>query len=476
MSKFKLFIENFLVYGFGGIISKIIPLIMVPIVTRLMPDSSYYGISDMSNTIISFASALAILGMYDAMFRIFFDKEDIEHKKNICSTTLIFTVVISVITSIMVIIFKNQINKVFFEGRDYNFLIYIISTAVLVTATNSIISAPTRMQNKKKVYLIVNTISPIISYAIAIPLLLKGYYMIALPLASAISGIIIEVTFWRLNNKWFSFRRFDSKLLKQLLVIAIPLVPNFLIYWIFNSFDKVMITNMLSIGESGVYAVGSKIGNISQLIYTAFAGGWQYFSFSTMKEKNQVKSNSLVFEYLAIVSYIATIIMCTFSFSIFKILFEEEYLRAYIFAPYLFMAPLLQMLFQVACNQFLVVKKTWPNLIILLVGALVNIFLNYNLIPILGIEGASLSTLIGYIISDVIVIIVLSKMNLMYINKRMIFSAILMIFYLINWRLLFKDYLIINILSMFIFIGIYLIIYREELIFIKNKLKKKEVN
>ena len=41
MNKLKLFIENFLVYGLGGVISKIVPLIMVPIVTRLMPSSDY---------------------------------------------------------------------------------------------------------------------------------------------------------------------------------------------------------------------------------------------------------------------------------------------------------------------------------------------------------------------------------------------------------------------------------------------------
>ena len=83
MNKLKLFIENFLVYGLGGIISKIIPLIMVPIVTRLMPSSDYYGLSDLSNTVVSFASALAIMGMYDAMYRMFFEKEDDEYKKNV---------------------------------------------------------------------------------------------------------------------------------------------------------------------------------------------------------------------------------------------------------------------------------------------------------------------------------------------------------------------------------------------------------
>ena len=79
MNKLKLFIENFIVYGFGGIISKIIPLVMVPIVTRIMPNSEYFGISDMSNTIMSFAMYFAILGMYDSMYRLFFEKDVAEY-------------------------------------------------------------------------------------------------------------------------------------------------------------------------------------------------------------------------------------------------------------------------------------------------------------------------------------------------------------------------------------------------------------
>ena len=67
MNKLKLFLENFLVYGLGGTISKVIPLIMVPVVTRLMPDTSYYGISDMATTLVSLCSSLAVMGMYDAM-------------------------------------------------------------------------------------------------------------------------------------------------------------------------------------------------------------------------------------------------------------------------------------------------------------------------------------------------------------------------------------------------------------------------
>ena len=474
MNKFKLFIENFLVYGLGGVISKIIPLIMIPIITRIMPNSTYFGISDMSNTIISFASALAILGMYDAMYRIFFDKDDEEYKKNVCSTTLLFTLITSVIVFGIMILLKEKISKIFFGSIEYQRIVCITALATLVTATNNIISAPTRMQNKRKVFLIVNTVSPFLSYSIAIPLLLNGHYLIALPLASVISGIIIELAFACMNHKWFCVKKFDKKMLKQLLMIAIPLFPNFLIYWIYNSFDKVMITNILGIGESGIYAVGSKIGAISQLIYLAFAGGWQYFSFSTMKEENQVKSNSLIFEYLGIISYFATILMCSFSYLIFQILFEEEYLKAYIVAPYLFMAPLLQMLFQVACNQFLVIKKTWPNLLILIIGAIINIILNSALIPLIGIEGAAISTLVGYIISNIIVIIVLQKMKLMIVSKRMIISATTAFLYIALWRVFLKDNIVMNLIVVILIAIIYILFYKKDILTIFNNKRRME--
>ena len=306
MKKIKLFIENFLIYGIGGVISKIIPLIMVPITTRLMPSAAYFGISDLSNTVIQFGSSIAIMGMYDAMYRMFFEKEDTEYKKTICSTALIFTCATSFVVFLIMLAAKNVIASYFFSDGQYAYIVYISAMATLVGATNSIISAPTRMENKRKIFLITNTISPLLSYSIAIPMLMAGYYVIALPLAAVISGITMEVTFGILNRKWFSFRLFDAKLLKEMLVIAIPLIPNFLIYWLFNSCDKLMIANMIGIEAEGVYSVGAKLGQCSQLIYVAFAGGWQYFSFSLMKENDQVKTNSLVFEYLGIISFVAT--------------------------------------------------------------------------------------------------------------------------------------------------------------------------
>ena len=319
------------------------------------------------------------------------------------------------------------------------------------------------MQNKRKIFLVTNTLGPLISYAVSIPMLLAGYYVIALPLAAVVSSITMEISFWFLNKEWFSFRRFDKKLLKQLLVIALPLLPNFLIYWVFNSCDKVMITNMIGIGAAGIYSIGSKLGSCSQLIYTAFAGGWQYFAFSTMKEENQVKNNSMIFEYLGIISFIATSFICAWSYQIFKILFSKQYLSGYIVSPYLFLAPLLQMLFQIAANQFLVIKKTLPNMFILLLGAVFNVIINFTLIPLLGIEGASIATLMGYLISDIICVITLIKMKLMYINVRFILASCIMAVYMIIWRIFFSDRVIIGTISAVIVTLVFAILYKDDI-------------
>jgi len=427
------------VYGLGGVINKVIPLVMVPIVTRLMPDSSYYGISDLSSTVMSFGVALAVMGMYDAMYRMFFEKEDDRFKVGICSTALAVTLCTSAIVFVVMLLFKDAIAKFAFGDSGYGYLVYINAMATLVGGTNSIISAPTRMQNKRKVFLVMNTVGPVLSYCVSIPLLLHGHYVIALPLAGLISAAVAEVTFYVLNRGWFKFREIHKEYVKPLLKIAIPLLPNFLIYWVFNSSDRLMIANLMGTGAAGIYAVGAKLGHVSQLIYVAFAGGWQYFAFSTMKEENQVKTNSLIFEYLGLVSFACSMFMFALSRPIYEVLFVGDYVSGFIVAPYLFLAPLLQMLFQVIANQFLVVKKTWPNLFVLSIGALLNIVLNFVLIPVIGIEGAAIATLIGYAVSDIVCVIVLSKMHLHIITVRFVVCCAVMVAFILTWRLFAVD-------------------------------------
>jgi len=439
MNRFKLFISNFIVYGLGGVIGKIIPLLMLPIITRLMPDIAYFGLNDISNVVVSFGSALAIFGMYDAMFRLFFEKEEMEYKKSICSSALAFTIATSLIVFLILLCFRGALAELFFSSREYTNLLMLSAMSILIGATNSIVAAPTRINNQKNVYLVTNLIAPLISYSISVPLLLKGWYVIALPLAAVISAFSMELIFWGLNRKWFSYKLINWHYIKQMLRIAFPLMPNFLIYWVFNSADRLMLEKIIGQEAVGVYAIGGKIGQMSQLIYLAFAGGWQYFSFSTMKDEDQVEMTSSVFEYLGGVAFIAIIFLTMINQWIFELFFTGDYVNGAIVAPYLFASPLLLMLFQIGSNQLLIIKKTWPNLLMLSLGAILNVLLNLYLIPLIGIEGAAIATFIGYIVSVCICVAVLHKWKLLCLSRRFALVVLLTVLYLLVWRVWIRE-------------------------------------
>ena len=81
-------------------------------------------------------------------------KEDEDYKKSICSTALVFTLGTSLVVFGLMILLRDYIAEFFLKDRGLANLIYIVAIATLVGGTNSIVSAPTRMQNKRKVFLI----------------------------------------------------------------------------------------------------------------------------------------------------------------------------------------------------------------------------------------------------------------------------------------------------------------------------------
>lgn len=434
MNRFRLLISNFVVYGIGGIINKIIPFLMLPIITHLLPEASYFGLSDLSNTFVAFGATFCILGMYDTMFRLFFDNDDEQYKIKICSNAFFFVLFLSIIIIGILFFFKQKIAIWYFGNKKYVLLVEISIMTIFSNAVSQILAGPTRIQNKRKVFLVTNTVAPIVSYTIAFGLLKMGIYLYALPMGALISSCITLLIFGILNYKWFSIKKICFKDYGKMLKFALPIVPCFLSYWVFNSTDRVMIARIMGAEANGIYAAASKIGQISQLLYVAFSGGWQYFSFATMKDQDQVELISHVFEYLTVLSCAAGVFMSLGSELIFNILFTEEYLEGASIAPFLFLTSLMLMIYQTANSQFLIIKKTWPETIILGLGAIANIAVNALLIPRIGLEGAALGTIAGYLLSIAIIVAVLKRLKLLKTSWRLCLVTIVFVVYIIFWR------------------------------------------
>lgn len=463
MNRKKLFIENIFAYGFISVLNKTVPFILLPVVTRMLPNTSDFGVYSMYTTIIGFGAPLAILGLYDAMFREFFEKDDLEYRFDVTTTTQRIIMFSSIFFSLLLVVFNSPFSILFFGTAYYSKVLILAGIGIFLTANNSPLSAPTRMMNQKKVFVFSGLLSSILLYAVAIILIYFGYSYLGLIYSSIISGITLFLFFWIRNRDFFLKGKFNKEIAKKLLKIGLPLMPTFLIYWIYNSMDKIMITNILDTTQLGIYSIGAKIAQLSTLIYAAFAGGYQFFAFSTMKDNDQVRLNSKLFDYLAALSLLSLLIIYPFIKIGFSLLFEGNYILGYIVVPYLFIAPLLLMLFQIVANQFLIIKKSYLATLSLLFGAIINVLLNIVLIKRIGIEGAAVATFIGYIVTIVSVMFVSVKLKCMIFSNRTKLILSIGPIYIIIQRLWFFDSIFENIIIMLIFVVLLMTFYNKEL-------------
>ena len=75
-------------------------------------------------------------------------------------------------------------------------------------------------------------------------------------------------------------------------------------------------------------------------------------------------------------------------------------------------------------------------MMILSTGALANIAFNLLMIPRLGIEGAAIATLSGYVISDIVCMAVLMRMKLMVLSGKFVATAAVFFGAFLGWRFL----------------------------------------
>lgn len=471
MARLKLFLENFLAYGFINILNKIVPLLMLPIITRMLPNTGDFGRFDLFNMIINFGSSFAVLGVYDAMFREYFEKDELQYKMKVTSTGMQIVLLSSFVVMLVLIVFNKAFSQIFLGDTNSTFIIVTAAIGVFLSANRNIISAPTRMQNRRTIYVVSGLSNSIVYYGLAVLLVYIGLGYQGLIYGNLIASLGILLFFWALNKKEFHFKLYDKEIAKTLLKIGLPLLPVFIIYWAFNSTDKIMITHMLDLAQVGIYSIGARVASISQFIYQAFAGGWQYFAFSTMRDDDQVELTSKIFEYLGVISFLAFIILIPFNQWIFNLLFTGDYTKGAEVFPYLFLSPLLLMLVQTAGNQFLVIKKSYWSPICLSVGVLVNIIMNFFMIKAYGIVGCSLSTLTGYAVSVLMVVIVTSKMKLLKLSNTFKMISISMVGVVLC--LFFKLYLILCVFVILCIITIALGYWKDVKKVLVNLKRKK---
>lgn len=200
--------------------------------------------------------------------------------------------------------------------------------------------------------------------------------------------------------------RFDYAVLKKLLKSGWPLMLSSIAVSVYMKIDQIMLKNMMGEDAVGKYSVAVRLSELWYFIPVIIANSVFPSILRARAENYNLYIKRLQKLYNVMIhSAVSIAVLITFvSEPLINLLYRSEYaeapsvLRIHIWAGVF-------VFFGVASSKFLVAENLEKiSFYRTLAGAVINIGLNFLLIPYLGILGAALSTLMSYAFTTLLLI------------------------------------------------------------------------
>jgi O-antigen/teichoic acid export membrane protein len=424
-------LKDISIYAIGDILTKGIGFVAIIFYANFITQNDM-GVYGYIMIIVSFFTTFLILGVDNAYARYFFEYKD-QYKRKILTTTLfIFLFLWMIVALILPFIFYKELSYFLLDTYNYAlaFLLALISLPLKLLASMS--NQALRNQFKTKQFVVYNFITTMVSVLSSITLL----NFTNLGVASIFLGLIIAdfvvLPFRFLAIKDLFIKKADFTILKNILAYGVPFVPASVAYWVFSSADRVMLKSMSSLENVGIYTVAVSLGAVMNLVASVVGQAWSPHAVKTYEE-DQEKAKILYIKFLKVLIAMALFLIFCASMlgkEIISFIFPSSYSNVFYPMIFLLIGSGLQITTQVTATGISLAKKTIYLVYITLFISVVNILLNYILIPIYTVNGASFATMISYLLLTFIYTIVSQKFfylnyDYMYIVKALLLLGVI---------------------------------------------------
>lgn len=250
----------------------------------------------------------------------------------------------------------------------------------------------------KNTAFIIAAISKVILINIEAPLLAFA----ALTLGETFLGAVGLIIIYKLQSYSLHLWRWSLPLAKSILKESWPLMLSGFAVMIYVKIDQIMLGEMAGVQAVGLYSSATRISEVWYFIPTSIVSSINPAIYAAKKEGNEYLYYKRIAKLLRILSLIAITIafpMSFFSGKAITFLFGNDYLAgAPILAIHIWAALFVFMGVGTSC-WFIAEGLTHLSFQRTLMGAIVNIFLNFLLIPDYGGVGAAIATVVSYAIS-----------------------------------------------------------------------------
>jgi O-antigen/teichoic acid export membrane protein len=405
MGKISRLMSDTAVYGLGTMVPRLLNFgILTPYFTRIF-DKAHYGIITELYAYVVVLQVVLTYGMETGYFRFSTDKS----KENTVYSTILIALLISSIGFILIMsIFARPIS-VFLDYAEHKEYIIWFSWIIALDAFTSIPFAKLRKENKAFRFSMIKIANVLVSifmvfffyevypYLKNTPKIMDvRYVFIANLIASSFTLILLWKEILQVKIK------FDKLLFQTLMVYSLPLLIGGLSGSINEALDRILLKHLLpssvnAMAQLGIYGANYKIAVFMTLFIQMFRYAADPFFFANMDNKDAKNLYARVMNYFVLFcSLIFLGIMVNLEIA--KYFIGKNFHEGLSIVPIVLLANLLLGVYLNLSIWYKLNNKTMYGAIFMGIGAILTIFLNIILVPIIGYSGAAWTHLIVYVI------------------------------------------------------------------------------
>ncbi|MDO9634876.1 MAG: oligosaccharide flippase family protein [Paludibacter sp.] len=384
------FIRDIGVYGFSGMLVRLISFLLIPLYVRVLSTDDY-GIIDLISLFGTLSGVVLSLELYQSVSRYFAGGGAVS-RREYASTGLMFYLYSYTLFTTLMLVFAEQLSELIFsiKGREEIFRIAVLSMPV--TALFSYFQNMLRYSLQSVKYSLINifySVATILLSVLFVVVLNQGLSGVYLGLiAGGIPSIMLSIWF---NKQHLSFT-WSQQVMKQMLRFSLPLTASALAIYSLTYFDRILIRHFLSLSDLGVYAVAFRIAAIPVVLMSIVNSSFLPLIYKHYRESSISRDLTRIYGYGFVGGIALITLLSLFSGSIISIITTPEYHEAARVLPLLLFSGFLIQFAGMFVGLSLA-EKTSITALIYAGGLVLNLVLNIYLIPTLGITGAGWSAL-----------------------------------------------------------------------------------
>jgi len=384
------------IYGLGGLVSRILATLLLPLYTHYLPPGSYGRVEIVTAATAVLAIVLQ-LGISSAFFRFYFDARDPAEKRTVIRTSFWFTMGMSTVGLVLGVVFASPISHWLGLGHD-PMLVRAGAVGLWAQTNYQQLTALFRVEERSAQYAIASVANVLITVA-AMVLFVAVFHWGAVGLVvgnfTGTLAVYAALVAYRTEQLGLEF---DRSLLRKMQHFGMPLVPSALALWTINFVDREFVAWYKNAAEVGVYSAAVKIAGVITFVMVAFRTAWPAFAYSIEDDDDAKRTYSYVLTYLLAFTSWAALALGALAPWWVRLLTDPRYQRAEKGVALLAFAGAVYAGYVVLAIGSGRARKTQLNWVVTGIGAAVNVGLNFWLVPAYGMVGAAISTAASYVV------------------------------------------------------------------------------